>query len=27
MENRQTKLVEAVGFLFQTRVQFPPSPQ
>lgn len=27
MELRQTKLVESVGLLFQTRVQFPPSPQ
>jgi len=27
MEKRQTKLVESVGILFQTRVQFPPSPQ
>lgn len=27
MENRQTKLVESVDLLFQTRVQFPPSPQ
>ena len=27
MENRQTKLVETVDLLFQTRVQFPPSPQ
>lgn len=27
MEKRQTKLVDTVGFLFQTRVQFPPSPQ
>lgn len=27
MEKRQTTLVESVGLLFQTRVQFPPSPQ
>jgi len=26
MEKRQTKLVESVELLFQTRVQFPPSP-
>ncbi len=27
MENGQTKLVETVKSLFQTWVQFPPSPQ
>ncbi len=27
MENWQTKLVDTVEILFQTRVQFPPSPQ